>query len=406
MPMFDAEHQVAIVGVGHSAIGRRLDRPAGPLALDAVIAALDDAGLTPADVDGAATHPLFTGGNEGSERGDGRTTVSVRWMVNALNLGGLRWWSDCQGGNVSTVIEQAAMAIAHGRCDHAIVWRSMSMPKTGSYQRTQSSDTVRGDAVYSRPYGLSGPIMSFALAYMRYLRSYGARREDTAAIAVAFRNGANRNPVAHFRDEPLTVDDYLAARMISDPMCLFDCDIPVDGAGAIVLARADRARDLRHPPAYVRGLGQSGFLTPTPFASIGTMGPYLYDEMRHTTETIGRGIWRTSGMRPADVDAAMLYDGFAPDVYFWLEGLGFCGEGEAHQFVQDGRIEIDGAFPVNTFGGSLSEGRLHGIGHWIEATRQVQGRAGERQVAKADNVLVATGMLANGSGAILSRTTV
>jgi acetyl-CoA acetyltransferase len=394
---------VAVVGVGHSKIGRRLDRPAGLLAVDAAMAAIGDAGLDPADIDGVASYPMYTGGNEGPDRGDGRTFVSVRWMVNGLGLSNVRWWAETQTGNISTAIEQAVLAVAQGRCKHALVWRAMAMPKQGGYQKSHTTNAVHGDAAFSVPYGLSGPPASFALAYMRYLRRYGATREHMAAVAVAQRNGANRNPHAHFFDTPLTVEDYLSGRLIADPIGLFDCDIPVDGAGAIVITTGDRACDLRNPPAYVTGLGQAAHPTHVPFSSIGTLGPHLFEEMRRTSSTIGRTLWETSGLRPSDIRAAMLYDGFAPDVYFWLEGLGFCEEGEAFEFVQDGRVEIDGALPINTFGGSLSEGRLHGIGHWIEAALQVQGRAGERQVAGAEHVLVATGMLNQGSGGVLSR---
>jgi acetyl-CoA acetyltransferase len=143
-----------------------------------------------------------------------------------------------------------------------------------------------------------------------------------------------------------------------------------------------------------------------PPVSTGTLGPDLFDECRHTALTIGRSLWDTSGLLPGDMDGAMLYDGFAPDIYFWLEGLGFCKEGEAFDFIQDGRIELGGQLPVNTFGGNLSEGRLHGIGHWIEGALQIQGRAGERQIRDAENIVVATGLLGHGSGAVLSRSEV
>lgn len=400
--MFGPKNAVAIVGVGHSAVGRRLERPLGLLAMDAARAALVDAGLNVDQIDGVGTFPMYPGGNERPR--DGHTHVGVRWMVSSLPLRNIRWWVETAGGNISTAIEQAAMALAHGRCNYALIWRALHMPAKGGYQQSYLETTnVGGDLAYSLPYGLSGAPMSFALTYMRYMRLYGARREHMAAVATAFRNGANKNPHAYFRDVPLTVDDYMGARMIADPLTLLDCDIPVDGAGAIVLARADRAADLANPPAYLTGLGQAGFAGNRPPISIGALGAELFDECRHTAATIGRSLWETSGLRPRDVAAAMLYDGFSPDIYFWLEGLGFCAEGEAFEFVQDGRIEIDGEFPVNTFGGNLSEGRLHGIGHWIEAALQVQGRAGERQIARADHVAVATGMLNTGSGAIVSR---
>jgi acetyl-CoA acetyltransferase len=400
--MFDAKNAVAVVGVGHSEVGRRLERPLGLLALDAARKALADASLTADDVDGVATFPMYPGGNETPR--DGRTHVGVRWMVNSLGVRNVKWWAETQGGNISTAIEQAAMALAHKRCNYALVWRALHMPRQGSYQPSyEGADKAGGDLAFSLTYGLSGAPMGFALAYMRYMKLYGARREHMAAVATAFRDGANLNPHAYFQGNRLTFDEYMNGRIIADPLTLFDCDIPVDGAGAIVIARADRAADLPNRPAYVTGLGQAGFSGNRAPISIGTLGPDLFDECRYTAASIGRSLWETSGLSPSEIDAAMLYDGFSPDVYFWLEGLGFCKEGEAFEFVQDGRIGISGSFPVNTFGGNLSEGRLHGIGHWIEAALQVQGRAGGRQIARAENVAVATGMLNYGSGAILSR---
>jgi acetyl-CoA acetyltransferase len=403
--MLDDHRQVAIVGVGHSEIGRRLDRPLGLLAIDASLAAIEDAGLTVSDINGAATFPQYPGGNGATGRGggDGRTVVGTSWMIKSLGMSNISWWAESQSGNISTAIELATIAIAVGRCDYALIWRALHMPNNSAYQQLHTELQVEGDAAYSIPYGFSGAPMTFALTYMRYQKLYGARREHMAALAIASRKGANLNPHAYFRDVLLTYDDYMESRMIADPLCLYDCDIPVDGAGAIVLARADRARDLRHPPAYVTGIGQSGYSKGLAPIGIGELGPGLFEEVRHTASTIGGSIWSTSGLGPSDVDAAMLYDGFAPDIYFWLEGLGFCAEGEAYEFIQEGRIEIGGELPINTFGGNLSEGRLHGIGHWVEATLQIQGRAGQRQVPGAENVVVATGLLGHGSGAMLSR---
>jgi acetyl-CoA acetyltransferase len=259
---------------------------------------------------------------------------------------------------------------------------------------------VSNGAAYSLPYGLGDAPTHFAPAYMRYMQMYGAERRHLATYAVTCRENANKNPQAVFYDQPMTFRDYMDCRMIADPLCLFDCDMPIDGAAAIVLTRADRARDLKQAPAYVSAFGSSGYdwrLRP----------PEEWEES--TAANIGRTLWASTDLRPADIDGAMLYDGFAPDIYWWLEGLGFCGRGEAFEWIQDGRIAIDGELPINTFGGQLSEGRLHGIGHWVEGVRQIQNRAddrpgdGARQIPNAENILVATGMLGHGCGVILSR---
>jgi acetyl-CoA acetyltransferase len=229
---------------------------------------------------------------------------------------------------------------------------------------------------------------------MRYQKLYGAKREHLAAYALAARRGANRNPRALFFDRPLTMVEYMSCRMIADPLCLYDCDIPVDGAAAVVITSAEHAMDLKVPPAHVSGVGQAGW-NPAAVTS--------YDDIVHTACSLGERLWFSSHLRPSDIDGAMLYDGFAPDIYFWLEGFGFCATGEAYDWIQNGRIDLGGELPINTFGGSLSEGRLHGMGHWVEAALQVQGRAGGRQIMNAGHVLVATGLLGHGSGAILSR---
>lgn len=394
-------NQAAVVGVGYSRIGRRLGRPVGLLAKDAVDAAIVDAGLTHADIDGAATHPIHpVVGDAGGRDGDDR--VSLRWMVRHGGLSNVGWFADCQLGNVSTVIQHAVTALSQGLCSYAVVWRALGIPQAGGYQADFDSERASGSFAFSLPYGLSGAPMGFALTYNRYLKLYGATREHMAALAIAQRRGANANPYAHFKDVPLSREGYLSGRMVADPLSLYDCDIPVDGAGAIILARADRAADLPNRPAYVVGTGQAGFNFATVGADIGTTGPQVFEDCRTTAATVGRSLWANTGLKPSDMDGAMLYDGFGPDVYFWLEGMGFCGEGEGFEFIQDGRIEIGGELPVNTHGGNLSQGRIHGIGHWIEAVLQVQGRAERRQIAGARNIAVASGLLANGSGAVIS----
>lgn len=400
--MFSPDNPVAIIGVGHSQVGRRIDRPLGLLTKDAVLAAVEDAGIQLGDIDGAATFPAFPEGVM-----DGTKYISVSWLVHNLGLERVTWWAETQSGNVSTAIEQAAYALSQNRCDYAVVWRAMSFSGGSSYLAVHEETEANGAFAYTLPYGKSGSVVEFAPAYKRYMKLYGAKREHMATLAVAQRKGANLNPHAHFRDTPLTFEQYMEARMIADPMCLFDCDIPVDGVAAIIMTRGDLVKESPHPPAYITGIGQSGYskgIAPRTLSGLDSgIGPQMFDQMYDTAGSIGRSLWETSGLNPSDIDAAMLYDGWGPDVYFWLEGLGFCKRGEAFEFIQDGRMEIEGDFPINTFGGNLSEGRLHGMGHWVEAALQVQGRAGQRQVKKHDHVAVASGLMNLGSGAILSR---
>lgn len=403
---FTAKNEVAIVGAAHSRLGRRQERPLGALAVDACLGAIEDAGLRIDDIDGLSTYPDGAGPGVGPV--PGVSAAPLRWIVDALGIEQLDWWAT-GGGNISTAVGYAIHAIAAGSCNTVLVWRAMYQPRGGEFgsgdgllrrASVQEPRRVSGAQAYAAPYGLGDAPTHFAPAYMRYMKRYGARREHMATYALTMRANANKNPVAVFYDKTLSFEEYMSSRMIAEPLCLFDCDMPVDGAAAIVLSRADRARDLRHQPAYVTALGSGGWdwrLRPPE------------EWIESTAANIGRTLWASTDLRPEDVSGAMLYDGFSPDIYWWLEGLGFCGRGEAFDWIQDGRIAIDGELPVNTFGGQVSEGRLHGMGHWVEAVRQIQGRAdempgdGARQIPRANNILVATGMLGHGTGAILSR---
>ena len=404
---FNAANQVAIVGVGHSKVGRKLERPLGALAVDAALTAIADAGLELSDIDGIASYPQTTGAGVGPE--PGVSAVPLDWMVDGLGVKGINWWGN-GGGNISTAIGYAIMAISTGMASRVLVWRAMHQPRTGAFGSgtrnsfaANAADRPAPRAQYKQqftaPYGFGDAPSGFAPSYMRYMKQYGAKRHHMAAYTVPMRANANKNPNSVFYDQPLTYEDYMNARMIADPLCLFDCDMPVDGAGAIVLARADLAKDAKRKPAYVTAMGSGGWdwhnIPPE---------AYRYDSAANN----GRTMWGSTWMRPTDMSGAMFYDGFTPDIYWWLEGFRFCDFGEAYEWIQNGRIALGGELPINTFGGQVSEGRLHGIGHWIEATKQVQGRAdnvpgdGARQIKGVNNILVATGMTGHGTGAILS----
>jgi acetyl-CoA acetyltransferase len=235
------------------------------------------------------------------------------------------------------------------------------------------------------------------MAYQRYLHLSGGRREAMAALAVNQRRNANMNERAYFRGTPMTEEDYLNSRFIAEPLCLFDCDIPIEGCAAFVLTSAERARDLKQLPAYIAACAQNT-ATARP-ANIS----YILDDYMTCGATLAGRLWRDSGLGPHDMGAAQLYDGFSPSTYYWLEAAGFCPQGEAHAFIQDGRIAIEGELPVNTFGGSLSEGRLHGMGHLAEAALQVTGRAGPRQVAGCNACCAIDGSpLLRGSGVVFT----
>jgi acetyl-CoA acetyltransferase len=269
----------------------------------------------------------------------------------------------------------------------------MSNPNDGHAYFRYANPEAPGSAQFSAPYGLSGGPMTFAMDAIRYQGLFGATRQHIATFVTNSRSFGSRFEHAYYFDSPLSVDDYMNEPIMWEPYSKFDFAFPVDGVSAIVLTRSDRAADLRQKPAYVTGWGQSGWMN----------GSTPAENMWATAQSIGNGIWRTSGLGPNDVDGAMLYDGYSYDVYFWLEGMGFCNKGEAFEYIQDGRIALGGKLPLNTFGGNLSQGRLHGLGHLIEACMQVTDRAGDRQIAGARNIPVTIGPNSVGTGFMISK---
>jgi acetyl-CoA acetyltransferase len=384
--------KVAVAGIGFSELSRHSDEPLGKLAFDAANAALGDAGLRPEQVDGLATY------NMGAITRDGVDGVSVDYFLKHYpHSQKLRWYAQLDQGMVASAVLEGVNAIIAGMADYVLVWRAMHRPQDRPYTQV-TAHTAAGDSQFSLPYGQAAVYQWHAMAYQRYLHLAGASRDAMAALAVTQRRNANLNPRAYFRDTPLSVDDYLNSRFIAEPLCLFDCDIPIEGCAAFVLTSADRARDLRNPPAYIAAVAQN--------TSSGRRAPisYILDDYMVCGASIADQLWADSGLGPQDMQAAQLYDGFSPSTYYWLEAAGFCPQGEAHAFIQDGRIALDGELPVNTFGGSLSEGRLHGMGHLAEAALQVTGRAGERQIADADAVCAIDGSpLLRGSGVVFTR---
>jgi acetyl-CoA acetyltransferase len=365
----------------------------GVHALTAVQAAVADAGLRPDDVDGLATYPdaPFIGAGHR----DGVDLVSVEYLARRLATRTVSWSAELSSGMVVSAVSAAATALMAGLCRYAVVWRAMHVP-AGGYGRLSGQPEARGEAQFSAPWRIVSPVQWHALAYRRYLERYGADRTRMAALAVTSREYATRNEHACFRDRPLTTEAYLDSRIVSDPLAVHDCDVPVQTCIAVVLTTAERAA---HAPsaAYVAGVAAN---TPTSPPRL----HYTFDDHIERGSTVARELWDRSGLRAADMSAAQLYDGFAPSAIYWLEAAGFCGPGEGLDFIQDGRIGPDGELPLNTFGGSLSAGRTHGMGHIAESALQVTGRAGPRQLAEADAVCVFAGSpMLDGGALVLTR---
>lgn len=382
-----SERGAAISGIGQSAVGRRLGRDPMDLTLDACLAAIADAGLDRSDIDGLATYP---GGWFGPS---GFSGPGIPELQDALRLD-LSWYAGGpeQPGQLGSVIEAIA-AVACGFANHVLcfrtVWESTAQggggrpgigtPRSGS--GGGAGFRASGIMEWTLPFGAASAAVWIALFAQRHMHEYGTTREQLAQIALNARRNAARNPSAVYRD-PMTLDDYFAARMISTPFCLYDCDVPVDGATAVIVSRADRAPDLRKPRLRVEAVGTALRGRPSwdQFDDLTTMA--LRDA--------GAMLWQRTDLRPADVDVAELYDGFSFIAMAWLEALGFCGKGESGPFVEGGtRIALDGEVPLNTHGGQLSAGRLHGYGFLHEACVQLWREGGLRQVTGEPKVAVA-----------------
>lgn len=384
------EDKVAITGVGQSQIGRRLMVDPMTLTVDACLAAIADAGLEPADIDGLATYPgPVTGGM--SEGGVMAVEEALRLHPVWVNGG-----SDLPGQNGSIIA--AMLAVASGLCRHVLcfrtVWESTytTLVRQGKWLPDQAR--AAGMYEYRAPFGAMSAANWIACNASHYLHRYGDTRETLGWLAVTERANAADNPEAVYR-ELITMDDYLGARTVSTPFGLYDCDVPVDGAVAVIVSAIDSVKDLSAKPVYVEAVGTQ------------VMERLSWDQgtFTHLPQSLGpsRHLWSRTTLRPEDVDVALLYDGFTFNALSWLEGLGFCELGGARDFIDRGKgIGIDGALPVNPHGGQLSAGRTHGYGFVREAVLQLRGTAPGRQV-RNPQVAVVTAGGGVPSGAILLR---
>ena len=373
---FTASNQVAIVGYAQSPVERHAAKTLGALTVDTARAAINDAGLSTGQVDGFVTASLFpTAGSHVAE--DGVSLVSANWLAEHLGANPT-YAAGFQGfGQVPGAVSMAVNAVASGAADYVLVHRALHNPH-GSYHRNDMSE-VAGGQQWTAPQGYFGPLAMIALAYNEYVQRYGASREAMAAVLVEARKNGARIPWSYWHGKPLLAQDYLSEPMICDPICRYDCDIPVDGVAAFVFTSAERARDLPHPPVYVAGYGYG-----SPVTRRLPMHWPLDDIMGIGAET-ARRLWASAGVGPGEIDLPQVYDGFSPFVYFWLEALSLCPLGEAHRFVADGGIDSDrpGGLPALSGGGALGNGRMHGVPQMLECYLQLSRRAGERQREKA-----------------------
>lgn len=327
--------KAAIVGIGATDFSKDSGRSELRLAAEAVTAALADAGLTPADVDGLTTFTMDT-----------NTQAAV---ARAAGIPSLKFFSNIPfgGGAAAATVQQAAMAVATGVADVVVAYRAFNersgnrFGQFATHLATGNPSSSGVDNAFSYTHGLGTPAAQVAMVARRYMHVYGARSEDFGRVAVADRKHAAVNPAAHFYGKPIILEEHQSSRWIAEPLHLLDCCQETDGGVAIVVTSADRAKDLPNKPALIAGAAQGSG------ADQYVMTSYYRDAMTGLPEMglVGYQLWAQSGLRPADMQAGILYDHFTPFVLMQLEELGFCPRGEAKDFIADGAIEIGGRLP-------------------------------------------------------------
>lgn len=380
--------QTAIVGIGATEFSKDSGRSELQLAAEAVRAAVADAGLQPSDVDGLTTFTMET-----------NPEIAV---AKTAGLGDLTFFSKIGygGGAACATVQQAAIAVATGVADTVVCYRAFNERSghrfgSGAHRGEPTAEGIAMSWVSS--FGLQTPASWVALFARRYMHEYGATSEDFGRVSVADRKHAATNPKAWFYGKPITLEEHQASRWIVDPLHLLDCCQETDGGQALVVTTLERARDLPQKPAVIAGAAQGSARGQESMVS------YYRDDIGGLPEMglVARQLWEQSGIGPQDVQTAVIYDHFTPFVLQQLEEFGFCGRGEAKDFIRDGRIELGGALPVNTHGGQLGEAYLHGMNGIAEAVRQVRGTA-VNQVPDVDNVLVTAGTGVPTSGCVVS----
>lgn len=385
--MWTLKDEYAIAGIGYTRYSRDSGTTVLSLALEACRNAVTDAGLAGEEVDGIVSYHM----------GD-----SVPAMAVATGLGlpaahyAVDFWA---GGNAANlIIQTAAMAIEAGLATNVLCYRAMN--GRSGYRLGGSRDVnASGVTQFTAPYGWMTYPQAMAMWCRRHMVKYGTTSAELGTIAVTCRRHACLNDRAMMR-EPITLAEHQSSPMIVEPFRRLDICLESDGACAVLVTSAGRARDLRHRPVYLMGAAYGGGPN---------QGDDLFDAIRwpdhahNYSRYIAQDLWKSAGITPADVDVALIYDCFTYSVIVQLEGFGFCPEGEGGRFVQGGRIDLDGELPLNTHGGLLSEAYIHGLNHVVEAVEQLRGHAGPRQVKDAEIAMTTAGAMTVGSALILRR---
>jgi acetyl-CoA acetyltransferase len=380
--------EAVIAGIGQTEFSKNSGRSTMQLAAEASIAAIRDARLSPADIDGMVTFTI----DENDELALMRNIGATDLRFTARTPGG--------GGLSAATVQLAAAAVTSGAASSVLIYRAFNERSGNRFgQPVARSERPRAPLPakmsWVLPYGADTPAKFYSLWYQRYMYAYGVENADFGRYSVVARKHAATNPNAWFYQRPITLEDHQNSRWIVEPVLrLLDCCQESDGGVAFVVTTAERARDLGRPLVRVIAADQSHQA-----GSDELLDYYQGDRATFPeADELSRGLYGTTGLRPADIDVALIYENFSPVVFMQLESFGFCGRGEAKDFIADGHIELGGTIPVNTNGGLLGEGYIHGLNNILEGVRQIRGDA-PNQVEDVENVLVSAGR----SGLILSR---
>ncbi len=382
--------KAAIVGIANTDFSKNSGRSETQLAAEAVAAALRDAGLKPSDVDGMTTFTMDT--NDEIE------------VARAVGIGDLSFYSRIpHGGGAGTgLIHQAVMAIATGAAEVVVCYRALNGRSGHRFSSGVAGEITTADALHwgwYTPYGLLTPASWVAMYAMRYMHLTGATKDSLFEVAWTTRNHAAKNPAAFFHGQTFDRAEYDAQKKIVDPLSLYDCCQESDGGSCVILTTPERAKDLRQPAVLVKGVGQCAAGNGESMTSFYRPEIACIPDM----DIAAQQAYAQSGLTPADIDAAVIYDAFTPIVLWQLESWGFCKPGEAHDFVMDGSLRLDGRLPTNTHGGQLSEAYIHGVNGIVEAARLVRGTSVNQPKKTINHVLVTSGVGVPTGGALLGR---
>ena len=381
--------RTAIAGIGATEFSKSSGRSELRLALEACIAALDDAGVAPQEVNGLSTFTMET-----NPENDLMRSLGIRELTHFSRI-------HFGGGAPCGTVQYAAMAVAEGVADYVLCYRAFNERSgrrfgAGVQDRPAGATAEEAQYAWTSPYGLLTPASWIAMFATRLMHEYGVTSEDFGRVAVTDRAHAAANPAAHFYGKPITLEDHQSSRWIVEPLHLLDCCQETDGGQAILVTSLERARDLRQPPVVIDAAAQ-GMADDQQM-----MRSYFRDSLVGLPEmgTCARQLWETSGLGPDDIRTAVIYDHFTPFVLPQLEEFGFCGRGEAKDFIRDGAIELGGRLPINTNGGQLGEAYIHGMNGIAEGVRLVRGTS-YNQPDDVEHVLVTAGTMVPTSALVL-----